>query len=435
MGGGIAWYGRAAMQTRVRLPPRFDRHWLHGRDVESAFLFDMLERAANGMGGASIVRGDAGIGKSALLGAVAERARERAMTVLSTRGVESEAHLPFAGLHQLLSPLLPRLDELGGVQRSCLLAAFGLEDAGVADPFRIALAALELLTDAAADGPLLLVADDAQLLDAPTVDALTFVARRLGADPIVALFAVRGEAIAGAGLDELPLAPLDRPASEALLRQCAPDLSASTQERVLREAAGNPLALVELPAAMRTLDEDAGPLPDMLPLTARLERTFAARVEDLPAETRALLLAAAIDPACGLQELLAAAGTVVGRPLSVGTVDPAAEAGLVEIDTTGHLLFRHPLMASAIHQAASFADRVRVHDALADALDHLPDRQVWHRASAAVGVDEPLSREVERSAERALQRGAPAMAVGVLRRAAELTADPGAAWCAAPPGG
>jgi DNA-binding CsgD family transcriptional regulator len=412
------------MQTRVRVPPRFERPWLHGRDVELAFLLDMLDRAANGMGGASIVRGDAGIGKSALLGAVVERARDRAMTVLSTRGVQSEAHLPFAGLHQLLSPLMPRLDELGGVQRSSLLAAFGLEDAGIADPFRIALAALELLADAASDGPLLLVADDAQLLDAPTVDALTFVARRLGADPIVALFAVRGEAIAGAGLDELPVAPLDRPAAEALLRQCAPDLSASTRERVLREAAGNPLALVELPAAMRSIDEDARPLPDMLPLTARLERSFAARVEDLPAATRTLLLAAAIDPACGLRELLAAAGTVAGRPLPVETVDPAAEAGLVDVDASGHVLFRHPLMASAIHQAASFADRVRVHDALADALDHLPDRQVWHRASAAVGVDEPLSREVERSAERALQRGAPAMAVGVLRRAAELTADP-----------
>ena len=123
-------------------------------------------------------------------------------------------------------------------------------------------------------------------------------------------------------------------------------------------------------------------------------------------------------------ELLAAAGAVAGRPLSVETVDPAAEAGLVDVDAAGHVVFRHPLMASAIHQAASFADRVRIHDALADALDHLPDSQVWHRAAAVVGVDEPLSCEVERSAERALQRGAPAMAVDALRRAAELTADP-----------
>ncbi|HET9740594.1 MAG TPA: ATP-binding protein [Solirubrobacteraceae bacterium] len=235
------WPPRPAGEARARLPPRFEQPWLHGRDVELAFLFDMLDRATKGMGSASIVRGDAGIGKSTLLGAVVDRAREQAMTVLSTRGVQSEAHLPFAGLHQLLSPLLPRLDELGRVQRSSLLAAFGLEDAGNADPFRIALAALELLTDAASDGPLVLIADDAQLLDAPTVDVLTFVARRLGADPIVALFAVRGEAIVGAGLDALLVAPLDRAASEALLRQHAPDLSASTRERVLREAAGNPL--------------------------------------------------------------------------------------------------------------------------------------------------------------------------------------------------
>src|SRR3954447_15372216 len=394
------WPPRPAGDARVRVPSRFGRPWLLGRDVELAFLFDMLDRAAEGVGSASIVRGDAGIGKSTLLGAVVERAREGAMMVLSTRGVQSEAHLPFAGLHQLLSPLLPRLDELGRVQRSSLLAAFGVQDAGIADPFRIALAALELLTDAASDGPLVLVADDAQLLDGPTVDVLTFVARRLGADPIVALFAVRGEAIVGAGLEELLVAPLDRVASEALLRQCAPDLSASTRDRVLREAAGNPLALAELPAALQSIDEDAGPLPDMLPLTARLERSFVDRMEDLPAETSALLLAAAIDPACGLQELLAAAGAVVGRPLPVETVDPAAEAGLVDVDAAGHVLFRHPLMASAIHQAASFGDRVTGHDAVADALDPLPAREVWHGASAAVGVEEPLSIEVERSAER-----------------------------------
>src|SRR5215203_3565664 len=127
-------------------------------------------------------------------------------------------------------------------------------------------------------------------------------------------------------------------------------------------------------------------------------------------------LAAAIEPSCGLQELLAAAGALVGRPLSVETVDSAAAAGLVDVDAAGHVLFRHPLMASAIHQAASFADRVKVHAALADALDHVPDRQVWHRAAATVGIDEPLSRDVELSAEQVLQRGAPAMAVGVLRR-------------------
>src|SRR3954471_21636477 len=183
------WPARPAGEARVRLPQRSGRPWLHGRDAELVLLFDMLDRAATGMGGASIVRGEAGIGKSTLLGALVEEARERSMTVLPTRGVQSEAPLPFAGLHQLLTPLLPRLDELGRVQRSSLRTAFGLEDEGIADPFRIALAALELLTDAALDRPVVLVADDAQLLDGPTVDVLTFVARRLGADPIVALFA------------------------------------------------------------------------------------------------------------------------------------------------------------------------------------------------------------------------------------------------------
>jgi DNA-binding CsgD family transcriptional regulator len=396
---------------------------LYGRDAELALLSTLLDHATAGVGGARIVRGDAGIGKSALLEAVVEQARERSMTVHSTRGVQSEAHLPFAGLHQMLAAHLPRLDELGVVQQTCLLAAFGLEEVQSVDPFRIALATLELLTNAASAGPLLIVADDAQLLDAPTIDVLTFVARRLTADPIVALLAVRGEAIADAGLDELHLAPLDDAASAALLREHAPDLPPGTRERVLREAAGNPLALVELPTAMRSIDQDAGPPPDLLPLTDRLERTFASRVEELPAETRALLLAAAIDSSCGLLELLQAAGTVVGHALSVEAIDAAADVGLVEVDATAHVHFRHPLMASAIYGAASFAERVRVHEALADALDHQPDKQIWHRASAAVGIDEPLSYELEQAAGRALQRGAPAMAVSTLRRAAELTAD------------
>jgi DNA-binding CsgD family transcriptional regulator len=415
---------RPAGATRGRSPAGSERPSLHGRDVELAALSDMLDRAQARIGGACIVRGEAGIGKTALLEAVAERARERAMTVLWTRGVQSEAHLPFAGLHQVLSPFLPRIDQLGEVQRMSLRAAFGLEDSGTTGPFGIALAALELLTDVASGPPMLLVADDAQLLDAPTVDVLTFVARRLAADPIVALFGVRGEAIDGAGLDELRLAPLGGAASKAIVREHAPDLPAGRRERVLREAAGNPLALVELPATMGAIDDDAGLLPDLLPLTDRLEQTFAARVIELPEPTRLLLLAAAIDPGCALELLLAATGAVVGRPLTVEAIDPAAEARLVKVDAAGHVQFRHPLIASAIHQGASIADRVNVHTALADALDILPDRQVWHRAAAAVGMDEPLSCELERSAARALQRGAPAMAVSRLRRAAELTVDP-----------
>jgi len=337
--------GAGHLGEGTAVPSRDGASDLYGRDAELALLSTVLERAMSGTGGARIVRGDAGIGKSRLLEAVIEQARARSLTVHSTRGVQSEAHLPFAGLHQVLAPLLPRLDELGVVQERHLLVAFGLEDAESADPFRIALAALELLTNAASDGPLLLVADDAQLLDAPSIDVLTFVARRLAADRIVALLAVRGDALADSGLDELHLAPLDDATSAALLRKHAPDLPRSTEERVLREAAGNPLALVELPAAMRATDHDAGPPPSLLPLTARLERAFAARVDELPAETRVLLLAAAIDPSCELQELLEAAGSVVGHALSVEAIDAAAEVGLVEVDATAHLHFRHPLMA------------------------------------------------------------------------------------------
>ena len=374
--------------------PRADRaSVLLGRDAELVQLSALLDRATTGTGGVCVISGDAGIGKSSLLEVVVERARAGSMTVHSTRGALSESHLPFAGLHRLLAELLPFLNELGVVQQKNLRAAFGLEEGEFADPFQIALSALELLTSAAADGPLLVVADDAQLLDAPTVDVLTFVARRLAADAIVVLLAARGdEAIGGSGLEELHLTPLDGVASLALVRQQAPDLPPHTQERVLRMAAGNPLALVELPASMQAIDQDASLSSDLLPLSARLERTFASRMEGLSADTRAVLLAAAIDPSCGLQELLDAAGQVLGRPVSIEVIDAAVEVGLVEVDVTAHVRFRHPLMASAVHVSASFAERVRVHEALANTLPHKPDQQVWHRVSAALGTDEALSR-------------------------------------------
>ena len=235
-------------------------------------------------GQALLLMGEPGIGKSRLLSIYERMARERGMTVLSTTGVQSEAHLPFAGLHQLLRPVRDRASELRDAQRAALDAAFGLTDEAAPEHFRIAMAALDLVSEAAADAPVLLVVDDAQWLDHSTSDVLAFVARRIESDPIVLLAALRDgypSALADAGLPELRLAGLDDATAGALIDVAAPAPPVAARSRVLREAAGNPLALLELPA-MSGMREDEEGLPGGLPLSDRLERAFPARASDLP---------------------------------------------------------------------------------------------------------------------------------------------------------
>ncbi len=249
---------------------------LYGRDRELGVLTGLLDRLREGAGGALVVRGVAGIGKSSLLAVVADRAADHGIKVLSAAGFQSEMHLPFSGLHQLLRPILERAERLPPRQRAALRAAFGLSGEVVPELFLIALATLELITDEAAGSPVLLIAEDAQWLDQTSSAVLALVARRLGADPVVMLMAVRDEpesSLDEAGLPELQLEGLDENAAAALLDSQAPGLEPSLRERLLREAAGNPLALVELPAALgpEQLGGDALP-PARLPLTARLER-------------------------------------------------------------------------------------------------------------------------------------------------------------------
>ena len=258
---------------------------LLGRESEVRLLGELLDRVTD-QGGALVVSGGPGIGKSALLGEAVRGARERGMMVLKVTGVQSEAVLPFAGLHSLLQPLLGRVDALGAPQRDAVLAAFGMTDAVVPDPFLTALAALDLLAEAAARAPVLVVADDAHWLDQATRDALTFVARRLEFEPILLVAAIRDgyeTPLREAGLPSVALGALATPTAAALLDSRSPGLPASVRERFLREAAGNPLALVELPIAHERLGgEDAGDA-GWLPLTTRLEQAFAARALDLPA--------------------------------------------------------------------------------------------------------------------------------------------------------
>jgi len=377
---------------------------LVGREHETHVFTELLD-GVHHRGAALVVRGEAGVGKSALLASTSARARAQGMRVLTATGVQAEAQLPFAGLHQLLHPLLVAADELPGPQRSALHTAFGLSEA---------------------QAPLLIIAEDAQWLDGATADALAFVARRVEAEPIVLLIAVREgteSVLAEAELPELPVGGLDQTAASALLDAHTPDLAPNVRERLLDEARGNPLALLELPAALSAEQlEGTAPLPPWLPLTTRLERGFGERVSHLPEPTRALLLTAALDTG-DLAEALQAATRLHGALISEEALEPAVAAGLAQEDVH-RIRFRHPLVRSAIAQAASSARLRAAHEALAITLADYPDRRVWHHATAVVGYDDDVAHELEVAATRAARRGAQAVAVAALERAAVLTRDP-----------
>ena len=395
---------------------------LYGREAELAALRGLIETVEDG-GSAVIVRGDAGIGKSTLLAAAQSDAGSAGMEVLNAAGVQSEAQLPFAGLHQLLRPLLPHLDHLPSPQRAALEAAFGISDDAAPDLFLIALATLELLGEAAARRPLLLVVEDAHMLDRSTVDVLAFVARRVSLEPIVLVIAVRDDMddpFAAANLSELRLEPLDDATAGDLLDDHAPDLAPGVRARVLDQAAGNPLALVELPNAIGPALDGTTVLPDHLPLSTRLEQAFAARLFDLPEQTRTLLLLAACDGASVVDELVSAAEILRGSTPAPDALAPAVAERLIALNES-HVRFRHPLVASAVYQAASMPERLAAHAALARVLADRPDRSVWHRAAATVGRDETVASELEQTAARSRRRGALGSAVAAFERAAQLS--------------
>ncbi|HYZ28011.1 MAG TPA: AAA family ATPase [Thermoleophilaceae bacterium] len=396
---------------------------LLGRLEEQNLLTSLLDDVTT-RGQALVIRGEPGIGKSRLLAETARAARDRGMTVMSTTGVQSEAHLPFAGLHQLLRPVRARAGCLPAVQRTALDAAFGLAHGAAPERYQIAMAALDLLSDVAGDAPLLLVVEDAHWLDAPTSDVLAFIARRIESDPILLLAASRDgypSVLAEAGLPERRLAGLDNATAQALLDATAPKLSLAARTHILEEAGGNPLALLELPAAGAG-NEDEHWVAGGLPLTERLERAFAARVSELPAATRVVLLVAALDDEESVNEILRRASTIAGNALGLDDVAPAADARIVDVDLQT-LRFVHPLIRSAVAQSARLADRRRVHQALASLLEE-PDRRAWHRAALLSGEHEDVAVELEAAAQRARRRGAIAVAVTAMRRAAEL-GEPG----------
>ncbi|GAA3342945.1 LuxR family transcriptional regulator [Amorphoplanes nipponensis] len=403
---------------------------LHGRDEERARLDALVVAARAGRAGALVVLGDPGVGKSALLDDLVAGLRsapeQPAVLVLRTAGVATEAPLPFAALHRLLRPVLDR-DRLPPPQARALGVAFGhSDDGGVpVEPFLVGVATLSVLTEAADDRPVLCVVDDAHWLDAASADALLFAARQLQADRVAMVFAARA-AEGGTGAfrpDSVPvmrLAGLDPAAARLLLaRRAKLPPSEDVADRLVAETGGNPLALLELPTELAA-GQLAGTaaLPPRLVLTERVERAFLDRIRRASPDVQALLLLAAADDTGGTGVLhRAAAASGVGA----AAWDEAERAGLLAV-TDNRVTVRHPLVRSAVYQAATSLERRHAHAALARALDDDPDRQTWHQAAATIGPDTGVADALHAVGERAQQRGAYRAAADAFERAAGTTA-------------
>ncbi len=397
---------------------------LLGRRSDCDTLSGLVAAARAGRSQVLVLRGEAGIGKTALLDFLLERAA--GCQLARAAGVESEMELAFAGLHQLCSPHLHRLATLPAPQQQALGTAFGLQEGTAPDRFLVGLAVLTLLSEVAEERPLVCVVDDAQWLDQASAQTLEFVARRLAAEPVAMVFAVRtsDREPTLTGLPELVVRGLSSTDARALLESAVTGtLDPRVRDRIVAESHGNPLALLELPQG-RTPAELAGGfgLPDATPLTGRIEDAFRRRLAPLPEVTRRLLLIAAADPVGDPVPVWRAAERLgIGADAST----PATEAGLLEIGT--HVRFRHPLVRSAVYRAASPGQRRAAHRALAASLDPDadPDRRAWHRAQGTAGLDEDVAEELERSAARARARGGQAAAAAFLERAVALTPEPG----------
>jgi hypothetical protein len=342
--------------------------------------------------------------------------------------VESEVELAFAGLHQLCAPMVERLGRLPGPQRDALRVAFGLREGDAPDRFLVGLAVLTLLSEVAAEQPLVCLIDDVHWLDRASVQALAFVARRLLADPVFVVFAVREPCDERElfGLPELMIEGLgDNDSRQLLASAVRGRLDERVRDRVVAETRGNPLALLELPRGLTPAELAGGfGLPEPRPVASRIEQSFARRLQSLPRETQRFLLTAAAEPV-GNASLLWRAIERLG--IGADAAAPAEASGLIQLGA--RVRFRHPLARSAVYRAASLLDRQEVHHALADVTDPEvdPDRRAWHRACAARGPDEAVAGELERSADRAQGRGGIAAGAAFLERATELNTNPATA--------
>jgi DNA-binding CsgD family transcriptional regulator len=384
----------------------------------------MLAAARKGRSGVLVVRGEAGVGKSALL----EQTEEHAdgFTVLRGVGVEVESELAYAALHQILRPVFDRIERLPERQAAALRAAFGLSSETVGERFLVSLGVLGLLSEAADERPLLCLVDDAQWLDRASADALLFAARRLEAEPLVLVFAVRDDderPFVARGLPELRLSGLSPAASRSLVSErLGGSVASEVVEWLVENANGNPLALVELPSTL-TAQQLAGvvPLAGRLAPTTTVEQLYLERVKELPRATQSLLVLAAAEET-GARATIERACRELG--LETHELAAAEAAGLLRVDAE-RLVFRHPLVRSAVYRSAAFTEREHAHRVLATASaeERNPDRAAWHRAAATVGTDETIAHELEGTAERARLRSGHAAASAALERAGELSAD------------
>jgi DNA-binding CsgD family transcriptional regulator len=393
---------------------------LLGRQREREVLGRLLEAARDGHGGVLVVYGEPGVGKTALLDDAIDSAAD--FRVARTVGVEGEIELAFAALHQLCSPRLGLMERLPDPQREALEVTLGLRAGRAPNPFFVGLAVLNLLSEVAEEQPLLCVVDDAQWLDRASARALAFVARRLLAERIVLVFAAREPIDALTGFAELRVESLGRRDARALLDSVLPArLDEQVLERLVVETRGNPLAIMELPRGLTPAQLAGGfGLPEALPLSAGIEQSYMRRLTALPRDAQRFLLLAAADPV-GDPALMWRAAELLGIPGSAA--DTVEAEGLLVVGT--RVVFRHPLVRSAVYRGAGPSERRQVHAALADATEPQldPDRRAWHRAQAASTPDEDVAAELERCATRAQARGGSAAVAAFLERAAALSPE------------
>jgi DNA-binding CsgD family transcriptional regulator len=409
-----------------RPPTSQDRHHppkLLGRHAECAALDQFLADVLAGQSRITVLRGEAGVGKSALLGYLADRVA--GWQVARAAGVESEMELAYAGLHQLCAPLLDRLERLPVPQRDALATVFGLSTGPAPDRFLVGLATLTLVAEVAEAQPLVCLVDDAQWLDQASAQILGFVARRLLAERVALVFAARtgvGDDVL-TGLPELAIGGLgDRDARALLLDNVPGPLDAAVCDQIVAESHGNPLALLELPRTWNAAALAGGfGLPGNQPVVSRIEQSYVRRLRLLPSDAQLLVLAAAAEP-LGDPVLFHRAAATLG--LDLAAASPAVDAGLLKVG--GRVEFAHPLVRTAAYRSAAADDRHRVHRALAEATDAEadPDRRAWHLSHATPGPGEEVAAELERSAGRAQARGGVAAAAAFLQRAVALTVDP-----------
>ncbi|MEV0967585.1 helix-turn-helix transcriptional regulator [Microtetraspora glauca] len=385
---------------------------LRGRQSDQRAVDVLLDQARAGRSGVLVVKGEPGIGKTALLAYAEERAPD--MGVLHGLGIESEADIPFASLHLLLHHVLERVGALPEPQAAALAGALGLAPSRTDDQFHVGVAVLSLLAELAADRPLLCLVDDAHWLDQASARALRFAAHRLHAEGVVMLFGAR-EGFDPAALPELRLAGLDDQSAAQVLADAAPTLTGPVRLRIIKESAGNPLALLELPRTAELPTYDQSPLP----LPERLRLAYAARIGRLPQDAQTALTVAALVDDGDLNVITAACAELGVEPAALGA---AERSGLVRI-AGQHLRFAHPLTRAATFQLSTYDLRLAVHRILAGLLTDQPDRQAWHLAAAATGPDETAARALEEMAERARSRGANVSACAAFERAAELSED------------